>query len=178
MKFSRDFKYCPWMRPAIACYGVHGPPNDTYVLHALGSARAGTPAVSNFFDFIKDGHYGDDWCAAFVNWCLHEAKIPKAPNSSGARNFLTYGKPAPPTWGCITVIYRGKHTATTKHVGFLVEQTKDTVLILGGNQRTNPHKDTDHEVKFSHWRRCEVEAFRWPEHFPIPVETNTGVHTI
>lgn len=179
MLFRRDFRFSPWMKVALAAYGLHGPPKDSYIVHAVGSATAGTPAVTNFFHGIHDGHYGQDWCAAFVNFCLRDAHV-AGTGSSGARFFLTSAKfkPVMPTWGCITVLYRGPHHSPTKHVGFLVEHTKTDVLILGGNQRVQPNSSSDHWVSFHRAPVKEVEAYRWPVDMAVPVLTNTGQHAI
>jgi uncharacterized protein (TIGR02594 family) len=191
MLFSRDFESAPWMEPALACLGLHGPPNDSFFQHRIGrravfpaAARgkpvppvAATPVAMEFFQSVNDGTYGEDWCAAFVNWCLAKKNIERT-HSCGARYFLPWGKVVMPTWGCITVLYSGGHESTHKHVGFLVDQRGNEVLILGGNQRVHPHSNSDHAVTFSRRRVEDVEACRWPKALAVPVLTNTGKHLV
>jgi hypothetical protein len=36
------------MKTALAAYGLHRPPKDSYIVHAVGSATGGTPASATF----------------------------------------------------------------------------------------------------------------------------------
>ncbi len=189
MLFRKDFTSAPWMRLAINCLGLHGPPHDSFFHRTIraGTVRpaankyghaptaVATPAVMEFFQAVEDGTYGEDWCAAFVTWCLNAAHVPTR-RSSGARFFLSWGKPVMPTWGSVAILYYGSHKSTHKHVGFLVEHTKDRVVILGGNQRVVPASSADHAVTLSARSIVDVQAYRWPTAWPVPVWTNDGKH--
>lgn len=77
------------------------------------------------------------WCAAFVNWCLHEAGM-QGTGLASARSFLTWGREILPDEiqeGDIIVM--GRTADPTKgHVGFFVGWTPDKFgfQLLGGNQ--------------------------------------------
>jgi uncharacterized protein (TIGR02594 family) len=78
------------------------------------------------------------WCSAFVNWCLAQAGI-EGTDSGWARSWVQWGEPVdPPPLGAIAVWARGRASRDapliTGHVGFLVEDLGDSLLVLGGNQ--------------------------------------------
>lgn len=90
----------------------------------------------------------ENWCAAFVSWCLDKAGYKILPKSSAARaiEWINYGEEAKEgTYGAIVVVERqkknaaGARTTSGRHVGFLIKEEKnnageDVVLVLGGNQ--------------------------------------------
>jgi uncharacterized protein (TIGR02594 family) len=78
------------------------------------------------------------WCSAFVNWCLARAGF-EGTDSGWARSWAQWGEAVdPPRPGAIAVWARGRTSpgapVTTGHVGFLVEDLGDSLLVLGGNQ--------------------------------------------
>jgi uncharacterized protein (TIGR02594 family) len=89
-----------------------------------------------------------DWCAAFVNYCLHTAGVSHT-GSAGAASFRsnsrwTFEMLEEPRVGCVLVV---GNNDTPAHVGFLVgwEQLRSSprgnvrdgrgIRLLGGNQR-------------------------------------------
>lgn len=96
-----------------------------------------SPEVLKFFADIGAPWVKDDetaWCAAFVNWCLMQAKL-KFSSKLNARSFLTYGTATTtPKLGDIVVLWRISRDGPYGHVGFFVAQTHDRVYMLGGNQ--------------------------------------------
>ncbi|HEX9946172.1 MAG TPA: TIGR02594 family protein [Allosphingosinicella sp.] len=78
------------------------------------------------------------WCSAFVNWCLAQSGL-KGTDSGWARTWAEWGEPIdPPRPGAVAVWARGRTSGDapviTGHVGFLVEDLGDSLLVLGGNQ--------------------------------------------
>lgn len=74
------------------------------------------------------------WCAAFVGWCLKKAGIPHL-NEVAARRYEKYStKVDKPLIGDIAVFWRKSKTSGYGHVGFVVDETKTHIKVLGGNQ--------------------------------------------
>lgn len=74
------------------------------------------------------------WCAAFVNWCLKRGNV-LGTSLANARSFLKWGVVVKdPQIGDICVFWRGSPTSLKGHVGFYAGQTKNYILVLGGNQ--------------------------------------------
>ncbi|MCC7542863.1 MAG: TIGR02594 family protein [Deltaproteobacteria bacterium] len=96
------------------------------------------------------------WCSAFVNWVMRKANLPGA-GKARARSWLSYGAAIdPPKPGAIAVLWRGKPTAATGHVGFYIgEEDAEHVLLLGGNQAN--------AVNVSSYPKNRVLAYRWPD---------------
>ena len=135
-----------------------------WLVHArswLGtSERPGSASDPGILAFYRDaGHpeISDDsvaWCAAFAGACLARAGYTPT-GSLRARSYLDWGRPLDvPRRGAIAVLSRGSSPALG-HVGFLIEDRGDTVLILGGNQG-----DT---VSIAAFPRSRVLGYRWPE---------------
>jgi len=92
------------------------------------------------------------WCAAFVNWCLRETHQ-KGTNKANARSFLDWGNIVTvPKKGDVVVFWRVSKNGWQGHVGFFVEESKNTILVLGGNQGD--------EVNFSHYPKSQLLGYR------------------
>jgi uncharacterized protein (TIGR02594 family) len=101
-------------------------------------------------------HSADDetpWCSAFANWCMAQAGL-EGTNSAAARSWLKWGEACEPKLGAVTVLWRGKPTAATGHVGFFVKADASFVWLLGGNQGD--------AVSIQPFPRHRVLAYRWP----------------
>ena len=135
----------PWLDLAWADLGVAATsaPDDIARIHAYFLA-AGHPEIS------------DDttaWCAAFAGACLERAGLAST-RSLLARSYLTYGTETPTaTPGAIAVFSRGSD-ATLGHVAFVVGETTDELLVLGGNQA--------HSVSVIALPRSRLLGLRWP----------------
>lgn len=110
----------PWLRIARGELGVReiaGAPNER-VNEYLASVGA---------------EPGQDWCAAFVTWCLEEAG--QAGLLTGvARRYLKYGTPiTKPEPGCVVVFWRVSRTDWRGHVGFYVSQSAQKIRVVSGN---------------------------------------------
>jgi uncharacterized protein (TIGR02594 family) len=91
------------------------------------------------------------WCAAFVCWCLDQAKVPST-KSAAAISFASYGEKCELQPGAIVVFKweNGQH-----HVSFCDHVIDEkTVACLGGNQ-------TD-SVRISNFSRNRIIACRMP----------------
>lgn len=96
------------------------------------------PDIVNYFEEIGYPYIDDDetpWCSAFMCWCAQKAGYPH-PASLVARRWLTIGSPVycVPLLGDIVVLWRESKSSWKGHVGIYVNQQKDKINILGGNQ--------------------------------------------
>lgn len=128
--------------------GTHSPPSSTGLgppWLALAWAefgqteRNGEGANPRILSYYRDsGHAGiasDEvaWCAAFAGAILARAGH-RPTGSLLARSYLNWGQPLiEPRYGAIAVFSRGADPGAG-HVGFLLGQTNDKLVILGGNQ--------------------------------------------
>jgi uncharacterized protein (TIGR02594 family) len=92
------------------------------------------PLIEEFYKKVDGSKHTDDvsWCAAFVGACLADAGL-KNSGSLAARSYQKFGDPVlKPKIGDIVVFTRG--SSWQGHVGFYAGETKDAILVLGGNQ--------------------------------------------
>lgn len=74
------------------------------------------------------------WCSSFVNWCFRECGIKDRTFSAAAISWRKWGiETKEPKVGDIC-IFRRKNSTWQGHVGFYTKETKDKILVLGGNQ--------------------------------------------
>lgn len=108
------------------------------------------------------------WCAAFVNWCLSQAGVPRLGYAT-ARSWLEFGTPiAHPVYGCVAIIKPSSSTgSTTGHVAFFVENQGNRVVLLGGNQGDAVSQTT--------FRENTVLGYRWPTKINHYLLATTGV---
>ena len=93
------------------------------------------------------------WCAAFLGSCLERSGHGSS-RSLMARSYLSWGEPVEDfRAGAIAVLSRTSDP-TLGHVGFLVGETADHVILLGGNQRNSVSVDA--------FPRTRLLAMRWP----------------
>lgn len=79
------------------------------------------------------------WCAAFVS-AIERQCGGTGVDSLMARKYLRYGSPVLiPTKGCIVVLNRPPWP-WNGHIGFFLDKTAESVLILGGNQDNSVSK--------------------------------------
>jgi uncharacterized protein (TIGR02594 family) len=98
--------------------------------------------------------YGDEtpWCSAFVNWVLRQVGYSRTSNLR-ARSWLHWGQPSGPCYGAITVLTRTSDPGSG-HVGFLVREAGQQILLLGGNQAN--------QVSVAWFPRIQLLGYRWP----------------
>ncbi len=93
------------------------------------------------------------WCAAFTGACIARAGL-KGSGSLMARSYLAWGAPlSEARTGAIAVLSRGGDP-TSGHVGFLIGETPDAVILLGGNQSD--------AVSVAAFPRSRLLGLRWP----------------
>jgi uncharacterized protein (TIGR02594 family) len=93
------------------------------------------------------------WCAAFLGSCLERAGIAST-RSLMARSYLTWGHPLEEfRAGAVAVLSRTADPALG-HAGFLIGETADRIILLGGNQ--------DDAVTVEAFPRARLLGLRWP----------------
>lgn len=93
------------------------------------------------------------WCAAFVGACLERAGLAST-RSLMARSYARWGEALSESrLGAIAVLSRGSDP-DAGHVGFLLAETDDSVVLLGGNQGD--------AVTVAAFPKSRVIALRWP----------------
>lgn len=127
-----------------------------------GVGKANNPTVVQYFAEAQHPEIKADevpWCAAFVGAMLKRAGI-KSSESLAARSYEKWGQPLnKPILGCIAVKKR-PGSSWSGHVGFVVGLTKDSVILLGGNQGD--------KVSVASFKRKEFTAYRWPANIEVP----------
>ncbi len=140
----------PWLVRAWADFGV------------TAVSGAGTSSRVHAY-YVDAGHpevAGDDvaWCAAFVGACLERAGI-KSSRSLLARSYLSFGDPLETAfWGAVAIFSRGDDPAQG-HVAFVVGETAESIVILGGNQSGG--------VTVMALPRERLLGLRWPNAVPV-----------
>ena len=94
------------------------------------------------------------WCAAFVGACLERAGEAST-RSLMARSYLRWGESiAQGRYGALAVLSRGRDPSAG-HIGFLVGETAEHVVLLGGNQND--------AVSVAAYPKARLLGFRWPQ---------------
>jgi len=114
----------PWMPIAIKELGVSEVKGNLHNPKILEYHKTTTLAAKQ--DEVS-------WCSSFVNWVMKQAGI-KGTGLANAQSWLKWGVGIDvPIYGSIVVLKRGKEP-WMGHVGFLVYDSKERMMILGGNQ--------------------------------------------
>ena len=127
---------------------------DLGVAETLGPQH--TARVVAYYKQVGHPEVKDDetaWCAAFLGACLERAGIAST-RSLMARSYLGWGDAvSEPRAGAIAVVSRTSDPSLG-HVGFLVGETTDTIILLGGNQSD--------AVTVAAFSRSRLLGLRWP----------------
>jgi uncharacterized protein (TIGR02594 family) len=130
-----------------------------------------------------------DWCAAFVNWCLHRAGFSHT-GSSRAGSFLDgslwrFQALKEPQLGCVVV----PGNSSAEHVTFLWDwrdlptdpggsvpfTASRRVRTLGGNQSNRVReKDEDRKLRAALGQNAVVSPYLWP----LPGEPGCGIRSV
>ncbi len=120
------------------------------------SGPAANPHIRNFFNDAGHPEVASDeiaWCAAFVCACLERSNV-RSTRSLLARDFTGWGTElAAPCLGAIAVFSRPPDP-TSGHVAFVIGDTADTILVLGGNQHN--------AVTVAAFPKARLVSLRWP----------------
>lgn len=134
-----------WLSPAWVELGQHELP--------------GTPANPRIRDLYADARHPEvtsdevAWCAAYVSACLERANTPST-RSLLARDYLTWGTALDaPCLGAIAVLSRDPDP-NAGHVAFLIGQTGNQLILLGGNQ--------SNAVTVQAFPKSRLLSLRWP----------------
>lgn len=151
----------PWYEEALRLKGIRETPG-----------AASNPVILDWAEDLDIAYPSDDipWCGLFVAHCIG-ASLPDEPlpaNPLGARNWLKFGVPAPPTLGAVLVFWRGSRDGWSGHVGFYGGEDAGTFTVLGGNQSDS--------VSLARIAKDRLLGARWPESVPLGArETAAGV---
>jgi uncharacterized protein (TIGR02594 family) len=128
----------------------------THLFARERQGRVHNPEILAFFRDAGHGGIGSDevpWCAAFVGACLERGGV-SGSGSLTARSYLGWGETlARGRLGAIAVFRRGSDPSAG-HVGFLVGETDDDLIVLGGNQSD--------AVTVARYSRQRLLGLRWP----------------
>lgn len=118
------------LKIGAALYGlkeIHGKINSPVIMGWAHDAGYG-PSI-----------YPDDetaWCGLFMDHLARTAGYAPPSGSLSARAWAHFGNPTTiPMLGDVVVLWRGSKSSGLGHVGLYVGETKDTFLLLGGNER-------------------------------------------
>ena len=135
----------PWMPLALAELGQREVPGDAdnpriVEYHSYTAGRARTP------DAVP-------WCSSFANFCMRRAGE-RCAGSKAARSWLKWGVPCEYRLGAVVVFWRKARNSPSGHVAFVVGETADSVLCLGGNQ--------SNAVCVKPYPKRRLLGYRWP----------------
>lgn len=109
-----------------------------YGITEMQGAIANNPEIIKYFADIGQIWVKTDetaWCSAFVNWVAKECEY-EYTSKLNARSWLDIGSPIEhfQQIGDIVVLWRVSVKDWRGHVGFYINETEDSIFILGGNQ--------------------------------------------
>jgi len=144
IQISKDTAY-PWVAVAMNEVGQKERQNNPRIIQYVGAVRDTKD--------VRDDRI--DWASAFAEWTMAQVGI-KGPKNMDAFAWLNWGRPiSKPEIGCVVIFEVAPDGY--RHVGFVVGQTRTTILVLGGNQ--------DDSVSVKPFEVTDVKGYRLP---PIP----------
>lgn len=140
-------EYPPWVEIALRERGTRELPGER-----------SNPRIIEYFSYTRLGGTtitdSTAWCSAFVNFCVEKAGD-RPTHRANARSWEDWGeKLREPRVGAIAVLWRGTPESHAGHVGFLIQELPNTVVLLGGNQ--------DNMVGYKEYGKGRVLSYRWP----------------
>lgn len=155
---------------------------DKYTGQDHNNNRALQLRIEEYFDntVYSGGTYNDNWCAAFVTWCLNKGKPSyKEPSSYGSVRARAFSKGQFPdhSWE------KGKQTKDNKpaygstamivwdtggqHVAFVIGKTKNgNIAVLGGNQSIKRNgKTLGRGITKTSVSPSNIKCYMFPEDF-------------
>lgn len=128
------------------------------------------PVIARYIKLAQAGRQGDPYCAIAVNAALEFNGV-RGTRSALARSFefdkgQHFVKLIGPTYGAITVFWRGNIRGTNGHVGFYVGETEHNVYVLGANQ----HDDFNESPFPKLGASFGLIGYYWPIDVPLPAQ--------
>lgn len=95
------------------------------------------------------------WCAALICACLESTGF-ESTRSARARDFLQWGYSVKdhPLSGAIVVLERGEPALNFGHVGLLMGEFDDSIVVLNGN--------VNNRICLSQFQKTKVIDYRYP----------------
>lgn len=95
-----------------------------------------------------------NWCSAFIT-SIEKKSGRNGTGSLAARSYLKYGtETKSPKEGDIVVFWRVARNSWQGHVGYYIDEDKNRILVLGGNQ--------DKSVKYKWYSKSRLLSYRRP----------------
>ena len=92
------------------------------------------------------------WCSIFINWCAQQSGLERS-KKLNARSWLKIGRAVTsPRLGDVVIFWRDKPKSWKGHVAIYINETKNDVWCLGGNQ--------DNTVKIKQYPKNRVLEYR------------------
>lgn len=148
--FDYDFSEPRWMAVARREFGQrenpHRSEHNARIVEYLSTTKTNNNVI------LKTDE--NEWCAAFMNWCMQRAGI-VGTGSTGSLSWQHWGQNlVEPVFGCIVVLKRPKAGPNKGHVGFYVDEVRNKVRLLGGNQSDS--------VCLKLYPKHNILKYKWP----------------
>ena len=132
----------PWLTVALKEYDqarLVGPQSNPRILEYLQSI----PGAENLTDKV-------DWASAFAEWSLNRVGI-IGPKNMKPKSWVAWGRQiTEPKPGAIAIF----NFDGTEHVGFVLTDAEDSLIVIGGNQETR--------VEVRRYPKSNVVDYRMP----------------
>lgn len=94
------------------------------------------------------------WCSAFINWLMQKCGY-ESTHSAAARSWLGAGTRLKGFEKYAIVVFKRGHSTWQGHVAIALEETKDLVKVLGGNQSDS--------VSYASYKKSDVLGYIRPK---------------
>lgn len=128
--------------------------------------ESGSPPNPEIIKYFHSTNYEttreEPWCAAFVSYCMDQAKISSL-RSARAADWISWGfSVSKPPYGSVAVM-SPLVTGSSGHVGFVTGATSTHIEVLGGNQhdalnKTMYKKSLVRDYRYMNWADGSLPA--------------------
>jgi uncharacterized protein (TIGR02594 family) len=94
------------------------------------------------------------WCSSFINWLMMKCGYERS-HSAAARSWLSVGTKLKGFEKYAIVVFKRGNSAWQGHVAIAIDETKDGVRVLGGNQSNS--------VSYATYRKSDVLGYFRPK---------------
>lgn len=143
----------PWLHRALSDVGVREIPGAQH-----------HPRILRYLETVGLSRHGDEtpWCSAAVATWMAESGVPIDEITGMARSWLRWGNAlSVPLHGCVAVLWRGKVSGPSGHVGLVAHAEGERLLLVGGNQ--SPGGQGPGKVCLAWYPKGRVLGYRWPK---------------